>query len=95
MIVLTALLQVATEYGTVASRGAGASDASSGSFGATLAGAVGALPIPPWGLGLFGLALWVALRRRSGSGGLMLGAILIAAIVGTLVYLVARSQDLL
>lgn len=95
MVALTALLQVATEYGAVASQGAGASDASSESFGATLAGAIGALPIPPWGLGLFGLALWVALRRRERGGGLMLGAVLIAAMVGTLVYVIARSQNLL
>jgi hypothetical protein len=95
MVPLTTLLQVATEYGAVASRGAGASSGTSESFGATLAGAIDALPVPPWGLGLLGFALWLGLRRRERGGGLMLGAVMIAAIVGALVYLIARSQYLL
>jgi len=95
MVPLTPLLQVATEYGGVLSQGAGAPGATSESWGATLAGAIGALPIPPWGLGLFGLALWLGLRRRDRGGGLLFGALMIAAVVGTLVYVIARSQNVL
>jgi hypothetical protein len=53
------------------------------------------MPVPPWALAVCSLALWVLLRRRSRGGGLMLGAVMIAAVVGTLVYVIARSQNLL
>jgi hypothetical protein len=95
MVPLTFLLQVATEYGAVASRGAGASDASSGTVSWTISSALDAMPVPPWALAVCSLALWVLLRRRSRGGGLMLGAVMIAAVVGTLVYVIARSQNLL
>jgi hypothetical protein len=95
MVPLPALLQVATEYGAVASRGAGASDASSGTVVWSITGLLEVLPFPPWVLALAALALWAVLRRRERGGGLMLGAVMIAAVVGTLVYMIARSQDLL
>jgi len=96
VVALTALLQVATEYGVVGSRGAVAPDASSGTIGLTIAGAIDALPVPPWVLALSALALWGLLRRRGrGGGGLMFSALMIAAVIGTLVYAIARSQNVL
>jgi hypothetical protein len=96
MVPLTALLQVATEYGAVASRGAGASDASSGTVAAwSISSAIEALPFPPWVLALSAFALWGLLRRRERGSGLLFGAVMIAAVVGTLVYMIARSQNLL
>ena len=95
MVPLAALLQVATEYGAVASGGAGASDPSSGTAAWSISSAIEAVPFPPWVLALAAFALWALLRRRERGSGLMFGAVMIAAVVGTLVYMIARSQNLL